>query len=761
MKSSIKKLVLAFSLLISVKNFAQYIQVDDTFSAQQLVQNFFSTGGCASVNNITVSGGNFGNADKSYGKFTKTTSVFPFTNGIVLSTGKAISTIGPNSGNSSEGDNSWLGDGNLEQALGVSNTINATVLEFDFVPITNKISFDYIFASEQYLSNPTASQCGYTDGFAFLLKPVGATTYQNLAVVPGTSTPVTVSTVRGGGTVCNASNVLYFDAFNGVNYPTTFNGQTKILKAKADVISGTTYHIKLVIADQGNALYDSAIFLGGGSFDSTTDLGIDKLEATNNPFCEGTTNTLNATQLGTNTYKWFKNGVFTGITLPIYTITDNTNFNIVEYAVEVTLSGACTSSGKVNIQFTKLPIVVNQTLVQCDDDTDGITKFNLKKLDALITNSGTVTYYTTIGGTAIANPTSYSSANATIYAEVVNAFGCKSTATILLQVSNNAVVSPIDFKKCDTDAFPLDGKTEFNLNLEATPKVLTGLPTGLIVEYYANKNDAITQNNPLPNIFPKNYAAQESIFARIINGSDCYGIIEVKLEINIFDPSNFETETLGLCQGNKVTLSVASTFSTYNWNNGDFDFETDVTTAGNYSVIVTDANGCKATKQFIIKASAPATEIDAIINDFEEINSLTIIYKDNGGDYIFSIDGVNYQDSPTFNAVLTGEITVYIKDRNGCLPIVSKLIYVLNYPKFFTPNGDGINDLWVISNIKTKPNTTISIFDRLGKLLSQLNVNSSGWNGTFNGQNLPAGDYWFVLTLFNNKTIKSHFALKR
>jgi gliding motility-associated-like protein len=761
MKSSIKKLVLAFSLLLSGKNFSQYIQVDDTFTATQLVQNFFSTGGCASVSNITVSGGNFGNADKSYGKFTNATSVFPFTNGIVLSTGKAISTIGPNSGNSSEGDNSWLGDSNLEQALGVSNTINATVLEFDFVPVTNKISFDYIFASEQYLSNPSASQCGYTDGFAFLLKPVGAATYQNLAVVPGTSTPVTVSTVRGGGTVCNASNVLYFDAFNGVNYPTTFNGQTKILKAKADVISGTTYHIKLVIADQGNALYDSAIFLGAGSFESTTDLGIDKLEATNNPFCEGTTNILNATQPGTNTYKWFKNGVFTGITSAIYTITDNTNFNVVEYAVEVTLSGACTSSGKVNIQFTKLPVVVNQTLVQCDDDADGITKFNLKKLDNLITTSGTVTYYATIGGIAITNPTNYNSTNATIYAEVENPFGCKKTANITLQVSNNAVVSPINYKKCDTDALPQDGKTEFNLNTEVNPLVLFGLPTGLIVEYYNTKNDAIAQSNPLPNIFPKTDPSQQSIFARIINGSDCYGIIEVKLEINIFNPSNFETEIIGLCQGNKVTLSVASTFASYVWSNGDLDFETDVTTAGNYSVIVTDANGCKATKQFIVKASAPATEIDAVVDDFSENNIVTITYKDNGGDYIFSIDGINYQDSPLFNNVPTGEITIYIKDRNGCLPIASKLIYILNYPKFFTPNGDGINDTWLIPNVKTRPNTTISIFDRFGKLLSQLNVNSKGWNGTFNGQNLPSGDYWFVLTLFNNKTVRSHFALKR
>ena len=189
MKLRLQILLFSVTLLFSGNIFAQYIQVDDTYTAQQLVQNIFSAGGCATVNNMTASGGNFGTAEQSFGYFTSGTSSFPFANGIILSTGKAISAIGPNSSILSEGSTSWTGDSDLQDALGVSNTINATVLEFDFTPITNKISFDYIFSSEQYLSNPSASQCGYTDGFAFLLKPIGSTTYQNLAIVPGTSTP--------------------------------------------------------------------------------------------------------------------------------------------------------------------------------------------------------------------------------------------------------------------------------------------------------------------------------------------------------------------------------------------------------------------------------------------------------------------------------------------------------------------------------------------------------------------------------------------
>lgn len=85
-------------------------------------------------------------------------------------------------------------------------------------------------------------------------------------MVPGTNIPVKVNTVRGSGTICPPANQAYFDAFNDTNHPTNFNGQTKILKAESDVIPGETYHIKLVIADEGNHRFDSAIFLGGGSF---------------------------------------------------------------------------------------------------------------------------------------------------------------------------------------------------------------------------------------------------------------------------------------------------------------------------------------------------------------------------------------------------------------------------------------------------------------------------------------------------------------
>lgn len=257
---------LIFGLGIQFGN-AQNISVDENQTAQQLVENVLINNPCANISNVSVSGGNFASGAKSFGYFDGSGTTFPFEKGIILSTGRISDAPGPNTYISDGGAGmGWEGDPDLDQALGLSSTFNATILEFDFVPLGNKISFDYIFSSEQYLLNPSANQCNYTDGFAFLLKEAGSSTYQNLAVIPGTTTPVKVNTVRGSGTICPPANAAFFDAFNEEEHPTNFNGQTVVLTAQSDVIPGTLYHIKLVIADEGNYRYDSAIFLGGGSF---------------------------------------------------------------------------------------------------------------------------------------------------------------------------------------------------------------------------------------------------------------------------------------------------------------------------------------------------------------------------------------------------------------------------------------------------------------------------------------------------------------
>jgi len=120
------------------------------------------------------------------------------------------------------------------------------------------------------------------------------------------------------------------------------------------------------------------------------------------------------------------------------------------------------------------------------------------------------------------------------------------------------------------------------------------------------------------------------------------------------------------------------------------------------------------------------------------------------------------QSSNVFTGVSAGTHTVTVVDTEGCT-FITQTVLVIDYPKYFTPNNDGFNDTWFINNLEKRglENSTITIFDRYGKLLKQITGSSDGWNGTFNGNPIPSSDYWFEIKLTNGKSVKGHFTLKR
>ena len=104
-------------------------------------------------------------------------------------------------------------------------------------------------------------------------------------------------------------------------------------------------------------------------------------------------------------------------------------------------------------------------------------------------------------------------------------------------------------------------------------------------------------------------------------------------------------------------------------------------------------------------------------------------------------------------------------ENNGCSNSITKSnILVIDYPRFFTPNGDGYNESWNIVSLRDDPTAKIRIFDRYGKLLKEITPNSGGWNGFYIGQPMPSTDYWFVVEYTEQDVLKkfrSHFSLKR
>jgi len=762
MRPFIIHLFLGIILFYCTNAQSQYIQVNDNYTAQQVV-NALVDSSCAQVSNISLNGSP---DSKSYGLFTNTATNFPFTNGIVLSSGYARSATGPNNSLLSEGTTEWGGDNDLETALLVSGTINATVLEFDFIPFTDRISFDYVFSSEQYLTKIISqNQCNYTDGFAFLIKEAGSTdAYKNLAVVPGTDIPVKVNTVRGEG-VCPSANAAYFDKFNDIEHPTNFNGQTKILQAQTEVTAGTLYHIKLVVADQGNNLYDSAIFLGGGSFKNVTDLGVDRLFETNNPLCVDEVLPLNATTPNATGYKWYKDDALQAENSAIYNAE-----SAGEYTVTVEFGLGCTSTGQIRIEESIPPPAGDYTLLQCDENNDGVSVFNLDLAYNTITNNDTslyVFYYDSPTNAAtdtnrINNTTAFQNtvANQVIYAKVLTPYSCYSISTLQLLTSANALNPPTVLGVCDEDGTD-DGIAVFDLT-QRTNEILQDLPSGLDLRYYISKADALSALNNIatPQSFTNTTPFNEIVYARIFNGSDCYSIAPLHLEVYSFG-NTVNDENVIICPDSKVMLDAGDGFTSYTWNTNPIQKTRAITIdePGMYIVTVINNHNCEASKTFTVSASGPVAEAIVVVDDFNggALNRASIEVT-GIGDYEFSLDGINYQDSPVFTGLASGKYTAYINDKNGC-GRYTKTFYVLDYLKFFTPNNDGSNDKWYIPYLVFIPDAEVFIYDRYGKLITGF-TGSGSWDGTFKGKPLPATDYWFVIQL-EGRTIKGHFSMLR
>ena len=156
-----------------------------------------------------------------------------------------------------------------------------------------------------------------------------------------------------------------------------------------------------------------------------------------------------------------------------------------------------------------------------------------------------------------------------------------------------------------------------------------------------------------------------------------------------------------------------------------------------------------------------------ILSDLSDSNNIEVFVQGDG-DYEYAINGGEFQDDPVFRDVPPGENTLVINDKNGCGTTEPIPFLVVGYPKFFTPNGDGIHDAWNVLGIETLTDPVIFIFDRYGKLLKQIDETSIGWDGTYNGRPMPSSDYWFRMEYSRDEDgvlvanlLRSHFSLKR
>jgi hypothetical protein len=255
------------------------LQVEDGFSAQELIENVLVGGDCFQISNVTYSGQN-----SQIGTFSNGLSNVGFANGIIMATGNISIAPGPNNQN---GAAFGFGYNTPDPDLGTlttGSTFDMANIEFDFVPTQSQVSFEFVFASEEYCEYVNTK---FNDVFGFFISGPGIVGTKNIAVIPSTNTPVTVNNVNhmvnanlythntpASGNNCQSGGL-------GIPPPTPvapasgpavlelqYDGFTKKMIAVASVIPCQKYHIKLKLTDVADGVWDSAVFLRANSFNA-------------------------------------------------------------------------------------------------------------------------------------------------------------------------------------------------------------------------------------------------------------------------------------------------------------------------------------------------------------------------------------------------------------------------------------------------------------------------------------------------------------
>ncbi|MBS1534436.1 MAG: T9SS type B sorting domain-containing protein [Bacteroidetes bacterium] len=307
-----------------------------------------------------------------------------------------------------------------------------------------------------------------------------------------------------------------------------------------------------------------------------------------------------------------------------------------------------------------------------------------------------------------------------------------------------------------------------NVNLTQYEANLIGNASAHTFKYYRSFSGAdLDQSFEQINV-PSSYQFEQrqiTIYVRVITANNCYKV--AKLELNMVDsPRIYMEDAYPLCQFRTTTIDAGAGYDSYHWSNGETTQTITVTEPKHYWVTVTENHNtstglliCDSSKDFNVFLSNPAIIADIKTTDWTiEENSIEIIAF-GLGDYEYSIDGINYQDSNHFEPLKNGIYTAYVRDKYDC-GVTKEKVYLLIYPKYFTPNSDGFHDTWKLRLSEFEPGLNIKILDRNGKLLKELG-NNLGWDGTLNNQPLPSDDYWFIVTRADGEIFRGHFSLKR
>lgn len=467
MKKNYKMLLLLVMPLLAVAQNNLGVSTSQ-YTTSQLVNTVLLNNSCGQATNISSSAGN------GLGYFQKNSGDFAFENGIILSTGNAVNAANNSSGTSS--DNGGVADADIDALFSQTvpfNSKNATVLEFDFIPQKDHISLEYLFASNEY----GTYQCTFGDAMAFLLTDAATGNTINMALVPNTNQAVSVVTIRSNAnnSACTSANAAYFGSYyaDDLLKPVNFKGITVPMTAQSSVVPFTTYHLKIVIADRMDPMFDSAIFIKGGSFDMDNLNNVELLSDNGAVLCGNQPTTLSVNVNEGYSFEWKYNG----LAIAGETTNSLTAQNAGEYTVTVSKIGAsCTKDLTIVLtQGSGIPetlTIEDYTIIALDND--GTEAFDLSLITDAIsgqltdpanfdisyfeTSADAESYFNNISNSIYNNTTNPQ----TLYVRIQNQEnGCFSILTFSL-----IVIEPVPSPSGNSEQTFTEGQTLADIEIE-------------------------------------------------------------------------------------------------------------------------------------------------------------------------------------------------------------------------------------------------------------------------------------------------------
>lgn len=754
-------------------------------TVQQLVEQVLLGQGVTATN-ITFTGN-----PSQFGSFNGVNSNIGLNSGVLMATGNIIVALGPNDQGGASEPTGGSADGDPDLAI-VANTnafnVNdVAIIEFDFVPVGDTISFKYVFASEEY---PEYVCSNFNDAFAFFLSGPGivgpySLGAQNIALVPGTTIPVAINTVNPGvpGTSGTPNgcppgglgNSQYY--INNLGGQTVqFDGFTTPLVAKAAVQCGETYHIKIAICDVFDGDFDSGVFLEAESFVSAG-IQINVVGTlADSSIIEGcTTAEIIFTRPDTSeTQVVYFNISGTAINGEDYTfIPDSIVFQQGQNSVTLTINPLAdgifeSEPESVIIEIFNITAcgdtIVEQAIIFIKEDYDIILTSTdveltcpVEFIDISSVASGGVAPYnyvwnTTQTGSTISVDGSQSATYTVTVNDFCNIFTVNDTITVTvispppLQLfsSNDTIVNcPGDFVTLNASA--ADGTPGYNF-------LWSNGSTDQIINPVITENTFFTVTLTDFCLFP---VLTDTIFVNLINGP----LSTLPLDTNV------------VCPGDEITLTGLATGGLppyqYTWFNGDTTTTITVEVDENLTFDYMVMDGCETTVQGSINVIVPVYEPVIVSLEEDTIticknNQISLVASIAGGTGIYTSSWLGAGNITVSEDTLmfveppqSGDYFFIAVDQCGNTDTTKAQITVENCEiqvfNVFTPNGNGFNELWVIPNIENYKDNVVTIFNRWGRKVFE----AKPYLNTWDGGNNPSGVYFYIIELNDGSESKS------